>query len=86
MTSLTSRLSAVRQLLAKIATVEIVEELADDLNQTLASARSQLIAIEKRLKKPQILPGPTGESNTLHLEPRGVLVTFADKEVKFEYW
>lgn len=86
MTSLTSRLSAVRQLLAKIATIDIVEELADDLNATLASARSQLLAIEKRLKKPQVLPGPTGESNTLHLEPRGILVTFADKEVKFEYW
>lgn len=86
LTTLTSRLSAVRQLLAKIATVDIVEELADDLNSTLASARSQLISIEKRLKKPQILPGPTGESNTLHLEPRGILVTFADKEVAFEYW
>jgi len=86
LTSLTSRLSAVRQLLAKIATVDIVEELAEDLNATLASARSQLIAIEKRLKKPQQLPGPTGESNTLHLEPRGILVTFADKQVTFEYW
>jgi RHH-type proline utilization regulon transcriptional repressor/proline dehydrogenase/delta 1-pyrroline-5-carboxylate dehydrogenase len=32
------------------------------------------------------LPGPTGESNTLHLEPRGVLVCFADKDVTFEYW
>ena len=86
LTSLTSRISAVRQLLAKIANVEIVEELADDLNSTLASARSQLIAIEKRLKKPKVLPGPTGESNTLHLEPRGILVTFADREVRFEYW
>lgn len=86
LTSLTSRLSAVRQLLAKIATVDIVEELAEDLNSTLARARSQLLSIEKRLKKPQILPGPTGESNTLHLEPRGILVTFADKEVSFEYW
>lgn len=86
LTSLTSRLSCVRQLLAKIATVDIVDELADDLNSTLASARSQLLAIEKRLKKPQVLPGPTGESNTLHLEPRGTLVTFADKEVTFEYW
>ena len=86
LTSLTSRLSCVRQLLAKIATVDIVDELADDLNSTLAGARSQLIAIEKRLKKPQVLPGPTGESNTLHLEPRGTLVTFADKEVTFEYW
>ncbi len=86
LTSLTSRISAVRQLLAKIATVDIVEELAEDLNKTLASARSQLISIEKRLKKPTVLPGPTGESNTLHLEPRGILVTFADKEVTFEYW
>jgi RHH-type proline utilization regulon transcriptional repressor/proline dehydrogenase/delta 1-pyrroline-5-carboxylate dehydrogenase len=86
LTTLTSRLSSVRQLLAKIATIDIVEELADDLNSTLASARSQLLSIEKRLKKPQVLPGPTGESNTLHLEPRGILVTFADKEVAFEYW
>lgn len=86
LTSLTMRVSAVRQLLAKIATVDIVEELADDLNSSLASARAQLIEIEKKLKKPQVLPGPTGESNTLHLEPRGVLVTFADKEVTFEYW
>ena len=86
LTSLTGRISAVRQLLAKVATVDIVDDLADDLNQTLASARSQLIAIEKRLKKPTVLPGPTGESNTLHLEPRGILVTFADKEVMFEYW
>lgn len=86
LTTLTSRLSCVRQLLAKIANVDIVDELADDLNKTLASARSQLLAIEKLLKKPQVLPGPTGESNTLHLEPRGILVTFADKEVTFEYW
>jgi RHH-type proline utilization regulon transcriptional repressor/proline dehydrogenase/delta 1-pyrroline-5-carboxylate dehydrogenase len=86
LTSLTKRISWVRQLLAKIATVEIVGELADDLNQTLATARSQLITIEKRLKRAKILPGPTGESNTLHLEPRGILVTFADKEVSFEYW
>nr|WP_136250536.1 bifunctional proline dehydrogenase/L-glutamate gamma-semialdehyde dehydrogenase PutA [Ningiella ruwaisensis] len=86
LTSLTHRISWVRQLLAKIATVDIVEELADDLNQTLASARAQLITIEKRLKKAKELPGPTGESNTLHMEPRGILVTFADKEVTFEYW
>ena len=86
MTTLTSRISWVRQLLAKIALVDIVEELADDLNQTLATARSQLISIEKKMKKPKVLPGPTGESNTLHLEPRGILVTFADKEVTFEYW
>jgi len=83
---LNERISWVRQLLAKIATVDIVEELADDLNITLASARAQLIRVEQKLKKPTVLPGPTGESNTLHLEPRGILVCFADKEVTFEYW
>jgi RHH-type proline utilization regulon transcriptional repressor/proline dehydrogenase/delta 1-pyrroline-5-carboxylate dehydrogenase len=86
LTALNDRVSFVRQLLAKIANVEIVEELADDLNKTLASARTQLIAIERRLKLPTVLPGPTGESNTLHLEPRGILVCFADKDVTFEYW
>jgi RHH-type proline utilization regulon transcriptional repressor/proline dehydrogenase/delta 1-pyrroline-5-carboxylate dehydrogenase len=86
LTSLTSRISWVRQLLAKIALIDIVDDLAEDLNKTLATAREQLITIEKRLKKPRVLPGPTGESNTLHLEPRGILVTFADKEVTFEYW
>jgi RHH-type proline utilization regulon transcriptional repressor/proline dehydrogenase/delta 1-pyrroline-5-carboxylate dehydrogenase len=86
LTDLNNRLSSVRQLLATIAKVDIVEELADDLNSTLAAARSQLISIERRLKKPKVLPGPTGESNVLYLEPRGVLVCFADKDVTFEYW
>lgn len=86
MTVLNTRISAVRQLLAKIAKVDIVEELAEDLNRTLSTARSQLISIEKRLRKPKVLPGPTGESNLLYLEPRGILVCFADKNVTFEYW
>jgi RHH-type proline utilization regulon transcriptional repressor/proline dehydrogenase/delta 1-pyrroline-5-carboxylate dehydrogenase len=86
LTDLNTRVSSVRQLLAKIAKVGIVEELADDLNSTLAAARSQLISIERRLKKPKVLPGPTGESNILYLEPRGILVCFADKDVTFEYW
>ncbi|MEP1448605.1 MAG: bifunctional proline dehydrogenase/L-glutamate gamma-semialdehyde dehydrogenase PutA [Paraglaciecola sp.] len=86
LTDLNTRVSSVRQLLAAIAKVDTVEELADDLNSTLAAARSQLISIERRLKKPKVLPGPTGESNVLYLEPRGVLVCFADKNVTFEYW
>ncbi|MEW9798454.1 bifunctional proline dehydrogenase/L-glutamate gamma-semialdehyde dehydrogenase PutA [Alteromonas sp. CYL-A6] len=85
-TPLNDRISAVRQLLAKIAKVDIVEELADDLNRTLATARQQLTSIERKLAKPTELPGPTGESNKLYLEPRGVLVCFADKGVTFEYW
>jgi RHH-type proline utilization regulon transcriptional repressor/proline dehydrogenase/delta 1-pyrroline-5-carboxylate dehydrogenase len=86
MTVLNTRISAVRQLLAKLAGLDIVEELAEDLNRTLSTARSQLISIEKRLRKPKVLPGPTGELNLLYLEPRGILVCFADKNVTFEYW
>ena len=85
-TPLNDRISMVRQLLAKIARVDIVDELADDLNRTLATARAQLISVERKLAKPLELPGPTGESNRLFLEPRGTLVCFADKEVTFEYW
>ncbi|MDN4502850.1 bifunctional proline dehydrogenase/L-glutamate gamma-semialdehyde dehydrogenase PutA [Alteromonadaceae bacterium BrNp21-10] len=86
LSSLNTRISAVRQLLAKIANVDIVDELAEDLNLTLSTARNQLTSIEKYLKKPQQLPGPTGESNVLYMEPRGILVCFADKNVTFEYW
>ncbi|MBO1256624.1 bifunctional proline dehydrogenase/L-glutamate gamma-semialdehyde dehydrogenase PutA [Alteromonas sp. 5E99-2] len=84
--ALNDRISMVRQLLAKLAQVDIVDELADDLNRTLATSRNQLTAIDKVLKEPVYLPGPTGESNTLMLEPRGTLVCFADREVTFEYW
>ncbi|MGB1263356.1 MAG: bifunctional proline dehydrogenase/L-glutamate gamma-semialdehyde dehydrogenase PutA [Cognaticolwellia sp.] len=86
LTELNTRISCVRQLLAKIAHVDIVDDLADDLNRTLTSARSQLINIEKRLKKPQFLPGPTGESNILYLENRGTIICFADKNVSFHFW
>jgi len=86
LTELNNRISCVRQLLAKIAHVDIVEDLADDLNRTLKSARAQLINIEKRMKKPTFLPGPTGESNILYLENRGNIICFADKNVSFHFW
>jgi RHH-type proline utilization regulon transcriptional repressor/proline dehydrogenase/delta 1-pyrroline-5-carboxylate dehydrogenase len=85
-TELNTRISCVRQLLAKIAHVEIVDDLADNLNLTLTSARSQLIDIEKRLKKPEQLPGPTGESNIIYLENRGNIICYADANVSFDFW
>lgn len=83
---LNTRTSCIRQLLAKIAHVEIVDDLADDLNHTLAAARAQLISIDKRLKNPEVLPGPTGESNIIYLENRGNVICFADEEVSFHFW
>ncbi|CAM4017148.1 bifunctional proline dehydrogenase/L-glutamate gamma-semialdehyde dehydrogenase PutA [Pseudoalteromonas byunsanensis] len=85
-TALNDRVSSVRQLLAKIATVEIIDELADDLAKTLADARAQLNRLEKRMRTYTTLPGPTGESNTLHLEPRGCVVCYADKSTSFNFW
>jgi RHH-type proline utilization regulon transcriptional repressor/proline dehydrogenase/delta 1-pyrroline-5-carboxylate dehydrogenase len=86
LTELNTRISYVRQLLAKIAHVGIVDDLAEDLDRTLTSARAQLIDIEKRLKKPTLLPGPTGESNILYLENRGNIICFADATVSFHFW
>ena len=86
LSELNTRISCVRQLLAKISHVEIVEDLADDLNQTLIAARSQLIDIDKRLKNPRSLPGPTGESNVLYLENRGNIICFADRNASFHFW
>ncbi|XOV80271.1 MAG: bifunctional proline dehydrogenase/L-glutamate gamma-semialdehyde dehydrogenase PutA [Aestuariibacter sp.] len=85
-TPLNDRISMMRQLLAKIATVDIVDELADDLAESLSDSRAQLNRIEKRLKKPKILPGPTGESNMLYLDPRGCVVCYADKDTTFSFW
>ena len=85
-TDLNTRISAVRQLIAKIANVDSVKQLADDLTQTLSDAREQLANIEKRLSNPTVLPGPTGESNILYLEPRGCVVCYADKDTSFNFW
>ena len=85
LTELNTRISCVRQLLAKIAHVDIVDDLFDDLNLTLTAAREQLVRIEKHLEKPTTLPGPTGESNVLYLESRGNIICFADKNVTFHF-
>ncbi len=86
MTALNDRISYIRQLLAKIASVDSVNELADDLEQSLVDARTQLNYIESRIAKPLVLPGPTGESNKLYLEPRGTVVCYADKDTSFNFW
>jgi len=85
-TQLNERCSALRQLLAKISSVQSVNDFADDLEQTLIDARYQLNQIVMRLALPLVLPGPTGESNKLYLEPRGCIVCYADKDTSFNFW
>jgi RHH-type proline utilization regulon transcriptional repressor/proline dehydrogenase/delta 1-pyrroline-5-carboxylate dehydrogenase len=38
------------------------------------------------LKKPKVLPGPTGESNIIYLENRGNIICFVDKNSTFHFW
>ncbi|WP_100656241.1 bifunctional proline dehydrogenase/L-glutamate gamma-semialdehyde dehydrogenase PutA [Alteromonas flava] len=86
LTSLNDRLSYIRQMLAQLAKEDVSNRYVDELDTTLASARKQLTLIEKMLKKHTQLPGPTGESNELRLEPRGVILGYGDSSVTFEYW
>jgi RHH-type proline utilization regulon transcriptional repressor/proline dehydrogenase/delta 1-pyrroline-5-carboxylate dehydrogenase len=86
LTKLNNRISLVSEVLAKIAHIDIIDNLADDLTLTLTAARSQLIDIEKHLNEPTVLPGPTGESNILYLENRGNIICFADENVTFHFW
>jgi RHH-type proline utilization regulon transcriptional repressor/proline dehydrogenase/delta 1-pyrroline-5-carboxylate dehydrogenase len=85
-TELNTRISRISKVLARITHTNIFDDLADDLTHTLKAARSQLIDIEKHLKEPTVLPGPTGESNILYLENRGNIICFADENVTFHFW
>lgn len=80
------RVSISRQLLAKIAEHKLFISQESMLENALVAARSQLNLIEKKLAHPTQLPGPTGESNTLHLESRGVLACIRDNNTSFEFW
>ncbi|WMN59126.1 bifunctional proline dehydrogenase/L-glutamate gamma-semialdehyde dehydrogenase PutA [Pseudoalteromonas xiamenensis] len=81
-----NRVSVMRQLLAKLATVNSMDALADDLARTLLDAREQLVRVEKRLSKGVVMPGPTGESNIMYYEPRGTVLCYADKDTSFNFW
>ncbi|MBU2225518.1 MAG: trifunctional transcriptional regulator/proline dehydrogenase/L-glutamate gamma-semialdehyde dehydrogenase, partial [Gammaproteobacteria bacterium] len=54
--------------------------------QIIESARNLLNTVEWQLNTPITLPGPTGESNQLHLEARGVVAVVRDDSASFEYW
>jgi len=85
-TELNTRVSVLRQLLAQLSSNKVVLAQESALSATLTEARSQLLLIEKELAEPTLLPGPTGESNSLLLESRGSVVCLRCKETPFAFW
>lgn len=85
-TPLNTKLSIIRQLLAQLSTNKLVLAQEGELSATLGDLRAQLLLIEKRLATPTILPGPTGESNILHLESRGTLACLRCANTPFSFW
>jgi len=73
LTPLCERISIIRQTLAYIAANNLTHNTGE-LTESLATIRALLINIEDTLETPTELPGPTGESNILHLDSRGVFI------------
>ncbi len=84
--TVTERSSVMRQFLAQLASNALVMKQEADLDAVIGTARHLLTDIEKTLLAPITLPGPTGESNQLHLEARGVVATVRDETACFRYW
>lgn len=80
-----TRLSVLRQLLAYVSKNSTFSS-TEGFSSTISNASRLLIAAEKKLSQPTILPGPTGELNELHLESRGVLAHMSDENTSFDFW
>lgn len=83
---LNNKVSILRQLLAQLSASKVVLTQEDELPQTLTDARAQLLFIEKQLAAAKVLPGPTGESNTLYLESRGTVACLRCENTSFNFW
>ena len=79
--SLNLRTSVVRQMLASLTSKH-----SSGYQDALSAARAQLLMIEDKLAAPAVLPGPTGESNKLYLESRGIVVCLRDVDTSFDFW
>jgi RHH-type proline utilization regulon transcriptional repressor/proline dehydrogenase/delta 1-pyrroline-5-carboxylate dehydrogenase len=86
MQDLNTRISVMRQLIAKLVSEPLVIAQEQDLEQGLENARKQLTFIEKALAKPQVMPGPTGESNKVYLEARGLVACIRCQHTSFNDW
>ncbi|WP_419572148.1 bifunctional proline dehydrogenase/L-glutamate gamma-semialdehyde dehydrogenase PutA [Rheinheimera sp.] len=84
--TVTARSSVLRRFLAQLAGNRLVSEREHDLNQVLEAAREQLSFLEKQLTNPITLPGPTGESNQLFLEAKGVIALLHSEHSSFHHY
>lgn len=75
--SLNDRISVLRQFIATYAERPAAQDPLM-LEDTLGAARSQLRYAAECLGEPTLLPGPTGERNTLQREARGSLCILLD--------
>lgn len=82
-TPLTTRISIIRQSLAHLTSNDVA--VNHEISQSLSIMRSLLMKIEKTLSSPKILPGPTGESNVLHMESRGLLILPVCEQTSIEF-
>jgi RHH-type proline utilization regulon transcriptional repressor/proline dehydrogenase/delta 1-pyrroline-5-carboxylate dehydrogenase len=85
-TPVNNKVSILRQLLAQLSSNKVVLAQEEQLAQTLVDARTQLLLIEKKIANPTVLPGPTGESNILHLESRGTVACLRCADTPFNFW
>ena len=84
--SLNDKLSILRQFIAGLANNTVVNNQESTVTETLTNIRQQLIFVEQQLSTPKYLPGPTGESNILYLESRGILACVRCEQTSFSYW
>ncbi len=83
---LDERIIAVRQLGGIIAESEMAHFQHLDVDQTLHIVSEYLLKIKKEFGHPVLLPGPTGEANSLHLSARGCILNYANTETSFLNW
>ena len=84
--SISKRVSVMRQLLAFISADERILSLLPSLDESMVTIRQHLLKIENKLALPIQLPGPTGESNQLSFEPRGMLLCLFDNQSEVDRW
>lgn len=84
--SLADRISQIRILAAQLADSEMAQSRHLDVDQSLEKVNACLNEVKSTYSHPMVLPGPTGESNTLHFAARGCVLNYASTETSFLDW